>query len=138
MRREILMVAEDRGSVDSVLSWAREKILVGLQRGPVAVRLSRPTRTLDQNARLWPMLHDIAKQIEWYGQMLTEEEWKDIFTAALKRLKVVPGLDGGFVVVGAHTSRMTIGEMCDLQELMQAFGDEREIRWTEPPKKRDQ
>ena len=78
------------------------------------------------------MLAEISRQVEWYGQHLTPEEWKDIFTAAMKRLKVVPGLDGGFVVVGAHTSTMTVKEMVDLQEMMAAFGAERGVVWSEP------
>lgn len=91
-------------------------------------------RSLDQNARMWAMLTDVAEQVVWYGVKLTPEEWKDVFTAALKKSKVVPGLDGGFVVIGAHTSRMSVGEMADLQTLMEAFGadPEHEVVWSEP------
>ncbi len=64
-----------------------------------------------------------------YGQRLSSEEWKDVFTAALKRAKVVPGLDGGFVVCGQSTSRMTKAEMAELQTLMEAFGAEREVQF---------
>ena len=98
----------------------------------VVVEVREETRSLAQNARLWAMLSDISKQVEWYGQKLTAEEWKDIFSAALKRTKVVPGLDGGFVVCGQSTSRMTIAEMVELQELMEAFGAERGVRFTCP------
>ena len=48
------------------------------------------TRSLEQNKRLWAMLTDISNQVDWYGQKLTPEEWKDCFTAALKKQKVVP------------------------------------------------
>lgn len=82
------------------------------------------TRTLDQNARMWAMLHEVAETVDWHGQKLIAEEWKDIFTAALKRQKVVPGLDGGFVVLGSSTRRMIKQEMSDLMELMSAFGSE--------------
>ena len=82
------------------------------------------TRSLAQNRRLWAMLTDLSEQVDWYGQKLTQEEWKDVMTAALKKQKVVPGIDGGFVVIGARTSRMTKGEMAELQELMTAFGVE--------------
>jgi hypothetical protein len=56
-----------------------------------------------------------------------DPEWKDVFTAALKRQKVVPGLDGGFVVLGSSTRKMTKQEMGDLMELMAAFGAERGV-----------
>ena len=91
-----------------------------------------PTRTLEQNALMWAMLADISAQVDWYGQKLTSEEWKDVFSAALKRQKVVPGLDGGFVVCGQRTSKMTKGEMSDLVELMNAFCAERGVKLTAP------
>ena len=93
------------------------------------------TRSLEQNARLWAMLTDISKQVEWYGHRLTPDEWKDVFSASLKRTKVVPGLDGGFVVCGQSTSKMTIAEMCELQELMEAFGAQKGVRFTAPEEK---
>ena len=85
------------------------------------------TRSLAQNSRLWAMLTDISRQVDWYGNKLTPEEWKDVFSAALKKQKVIPGLDGGFVVCGQRTSRMTRAEMSELQELMAAFGAERGV-----------
>lgn len=90
------------------------------------------TRTLEQNALMWAMLADISAQVDWYGQRLTSEEWKDVFSASLKRQKVVPGLDGGFVVCGQRTSKMTKGEMSDLVELMNAFCAERGVKLTAP------
>lgn len=85
------------------------------------------TRSLQQNARLWAMLTDISQQVDWYGRKLTPENWKHIFSAALKKQDVVPGLDGGFVVLGLSTSKMTVGEMADLQTLIEAFGAERGV-----------
>lgn len=86
-------------------------------------------RTGEQNALLWAMLTDVSRQVDWYGQRLSKEEWKSVFTAALKRQKVVPGLDGGFVVLGTSTSKMTKAEFSDLVELMRAFGAEHGVRW---------
>ena len=90
----------------------------------------RPEKRSDaQNRRLWAMLSDISRQVDWHGHRLTAEEWKDVFSAALKRTKVVPGLDGGFVVCGQSTSKMTKAEMAELQTLMEAFGAERGVRF---------
>ena len=86
------------------------------------VTLAEPTRTLDQNSLLWPLLTEVSKQVDWYGNKLTADEWKDVFSAALKKQKVVPGLDGGFVVCGQSTSRMSKREFSDLVELIYAFG----------------
>ena len=76
------------------------------------------------------MLDEISDQVDWYGRKLTPEEWKHVFTAALKKQDVVPGLDGGFVVLGQSTSKMTKAEMCDLQTLMEAFGAEKGVRFS--------
>jgi len=86
-----------------------------------------PRRSLDQNARMWAMLGEISAQVDWHGQKLTPENWKDVFTAALKRQEVVPGLEGGFVVLGTSTRRMSKAEMGDLMELMAAFAAQRGV-----------
>lgn len=93
-------------------------------------------RSDDQNARLWAMLTDVSRQVNWYGQKLTPEEWKHVMSASLKKQKVVPGLDGGFVVMGQSTSVMGVREMCELQELISAFGAEREVVFTIPESQR--
>ena len=95
----------------------------------VTIQEVKSLRNLEQNAKMWAMLTDIAEQLDWYGQKLSKEDWKDVFTAALKRLKVVPGIDGGFVVIGAHTSKMSIAEMAELIEFAMAFVCQHGVRW---------
>lgn len=97
------------------------------------VTIAPPTRSLEQNARLWATLSDISRDVEWYGKKLSPEDWKHIFTASLRKLTVVPNLDGtGFVALGLSTSRMTKRELSDLLDLMSAFGNERGVHWTDP------
>lgn len=99
--------------------------------------IKQKTRTLEQNALMWALLGDLSKQVNWYGQKLTSDEWKDVLSASLKKQKVVPGIDGGFVVIGARTSQMTKREMSDMCELIYAFGAEQDVIWTkdEPKQK---
>lgn len=96
--------------------------------------VKQQTRSLEQNARLWAMLTDISQQVEWYGRKLSPEEWKHVFSASLKKQNVVPGLDGGFVVLGLSTSKMTKSEMAELQELMEAFGADKGVVFFDLPK----
>lgn len=98
---------------------------------PLVVTIQERTRTLDQNAKLWACLNDVSEQVNWHGRKLSSEEWKHVFTAPLKKQDVVPGIDGGFVVLGQSTSRMTIGEMRDLIELISAFGAEQAVRFSD-------
>lgn len=85
------------------------------------------TRSTAQNSRLWAMLDDISSQMDWHGRRLAKEDWKHIFSASLKKQDAVPGIDGGFVVLGQSTSKMTVQEMTDLMMLMEAFGAEHGI-----------
>lgn len=87
-------------------------------------RIEPPSRSLDQNALLWPWLQSISKGVDWYGSKLTDEEWKDVLTAAMKKEKVVPGINGGFVVLGQRTSKMNKQDFSELLELTIAFATE--------------
>jgi hypothetical protein len=86
-------------------------------------------RSLEQNRMMWANLEDISQQVTWYGVKLTKDEWKDVLTAALKKQKVVPGIEGGFVVIGARTSKMTVPEMTELIELSTAFGTQQGVKF---------
>ena len=96
------------------------------------VTIQEPTRNLEQNARLWASLTEVSRQVDWHGNHLTPEEWKDVFSAALKRQKVVPGIDGGFVVIGARTSKMGKREFGELLELVYAFGAQHGVQFGDP------
>jgi hypothetical protein len=106
--------------------WANLKAML-IAGHKMVVEIRQETRSDEQNRRLWAMLTDISAQVDWYGQKLVPDEWKHVFSASLKKQKVVPGIDGGFVVMGQSTSKMTKSEMSDMQELMAAFGAERGV-----------
>ena len=97
----------------------------------MVLELREEKRSDAQNRRLWAMLTDISQQVDWYGKKLTPEDWKHIFSSSLRKLEVVPNLDGtGFVALGTSTSQMTKAEMSDMQALMEAFGVERGVRFS--------
>lgn len=88
------------------------------------------TRTLEQNAKLWATLTDVSEQVNWHGQKLTPEDWKHVFSAALNQQRVVPNIDStGFVVLGQSTSKMTVRQMADMIELINAFGAEHGVKF---------
>ena len=84
--------------------------------------IKKQKRTTPQNAKLWATLTDIAEQVVWHGEKLTPTDWKVMLTAGLRKQRAVVGIDGGFVVLGESTSRMTVEEMGELLELAMAFG----------------
>jgi hypothetical protein len=111
----------------------REKALQAIKTAPEGflVEVKAKTRSLDQNARLWAMLKDVSHQVSWHGRKLSPTDWKHIFSSSLKKMDVVPNLEGnGFVILGLSTSNMNIKEMIDLQELISAFGVEHNVEWS--------
>jgi hypothetical protein len=52
-----------------------------------------------------------------------------VLTAALKKQKIVPGIEGGFVVIGARTSKMTVAEMNEVIELSTMFGAQQGVKF---------
>ena len=87
-------------------------------------------RTDPQNRRMWAMLRDISRQVEWYGQMLKDEDWKHIFSASVQQQRAVPGLNGGFVVLGISTRKQSKKWFADMFEVMEAFAAERGVKFT--------
>lgn len=103
---------------------ARRRAVQAVQEAPQgwAVTVGEPTRSLEQNSLLWPLLTEISRQVKWDGETMTKEEWKDWFTAALKKQRMVRGMEGGIVFIGTSTSRMGKREFSELIELIYAFG----------------
>ncbi len=108
----------------------------------MSLTLAKQTRSVEQNAMLWSVLGDIASQVEWHvdgrAQKLSGEDWKDILSAGLaKHQRVAAGIEGGFVMLGQRTSKMTIADMSELITLGHAFGDERGVKWSRTSLGRD-
>lgn len=89
------------------------------------------TRSLEQNSKMWACLTDISKQVNWYGHKLSPDDWKHVLSASLRKQRAVPGIDGGFVVVGLSTSQMTIAEMSEMIELAHAFGADHGVKFND-------
>lgn len=129
MKAVLLNAQQGHAALMGLWHEAKAHLMAGRR---MVVELKEATRSLEQNSRMWAMLTDVSKQVDWYGRKLTPEEWKHVFSASLKKQDVVPGLDGGFVVLGLSTSKMTIREMGELMELMEAFGAQRGVRFSCP------
>jgi hypothetical protein len=118
-----------------LLSGARDraKAILWVNKAPpgTSVTFKRNKRTVDQNSLLWALLTEVSQQVTWHGQKLAPEDWKDMFTASLRKARVVPGIDpGSFVLLGLHTSDMTKDEMSNLVELILAFGAEHGVQFS--------
>jgi hypothetical protein len=98
-----------------------------------AVTVQEPTRSLDQNAAMWPLLQAFADQLQWpvNGAMvwMTPDEWKAVLSAAYKResVRVAMGLDGGMVMLGSRTSKFSVREMSEFLEFLNATAAARDV-----------
>ena len=97
------------------------------------VEFKGPVRSLDQNARMWAMLTDIATQKEHCGRRYTPDQWKVLFLHACGReVQFIPALDGTtFIPWGQSSSDLSKQEMTDLIELMFAWGAQNGVRFAD-------
>lgn len=112
---------------------SRRRIIERIEVMPVGTRveLTDEIRTIEQNKKMWAMLGELSEQVVWYGRKLEPVDWKDVFTASLRRSRVVPGIDRGtFVALGMHTSVMSKYEFSELIELIFAFAAEHDVQFS--------
>lgn len=104
----------------------RSRAVSWVHKAPPGTRVEfrAPRRTGDQNAKLWAMLTDIARQKEHGGRKYTTDQWKCLFMHALgKEMQFIPSLDGStFLPYGSSSSDLSKAEMCDLLAFIEAWG----------------
>lgn len=127
IRIKLINAQQGRTAIIDVCERIKPWLVAG---HPLSLEVKAETRSTEQNRLLWSCLRDLSQQVEWYGEKLTDEEWKDFLTAALRKERVVPGMNGGFVVLGQRTSKMTKAEMTELIDLAHAFGDDKSVNWS--------
>ncbi len=115
---------------------ARSNAIQALREAPDGhvVTLAEPTRNLEQNAAQWPILEAFAQQLQWpvNGQMvhMTDEEWKDVLTAAFEResVRLAMAFDGpGVVMLGQRTSKYGKRKFSDWLEFLNAAAASRGV-----------
>ena len=90
-----------------------------------------PSRTLDQNDKMWAMLTDISVAMPM-GRRHTPDDWKAIaMNACSWECAFLEGLDGRPFPVGFRSSKLTKSKMSTLINWLQAFGDEHGVRWSQ-------
>lgn len=106
------------------------------------VEIKGPKRSGAQNRAMWPLLADMSEQLVWYGRKLSPDAWKLVMLDALRRYRgdemdIVQNSDlTGFVLLsGQSSSELDHEEMSDLLTIINAFGDQNGVVWTEPKPK---
>lgn len=117
-----LRTEQDRGRAIQILQR------VDLTKG-ITWTLKEEVRSDAQNRRMWAMLRDISKQVEWYGQKLSDEDWKHVFSASVQKQRAVPGLEGGFVILGISTRKQSKAWFNDMFLVMEGFAAEHGVKF---------
>lgn len=105
-----------------------------IDKAPVGAILNirEAKRTTDQNSKLWAMLSDVSRA-KPEGRKYTADMWKTVFLNACGyQVQFLLGLDGEPFPAGFRSSRLTVAQMSDLITFIYQFGDEHQVRWTEP------
>lgn len=115
-------------AVHSIWSPEDRRWLAGVVMDPARtpngtrVEFRASKRTVGANTRLWGLLTFVSKNVEWHGVFLEPEDWKVLFLAKLKRLRIVPNIDGdGFVALGASSSELSRDEFDNLLVSIEEF-----------------
>lgn len=106
------------------------------QKRPLVLDIKEPTRTIEQNKKMWPLLKDLSDQVIWFGNKYDSDDWKDLITALVAKSKkqeqrMAPGLDGGVVMFGQRTSKMNVGQMVEVIEAIYWFGTQQGVQFSE-------
>lgn len=116
---------------------ARQRAVQAVQNAPEgwAVRITEPTRTLEQNAKLHAIFSDVAQQEKYIGRELTATQWKTLFisghaVATGLGADMVPGLENEFVNIRESSANMSVARMSSLIEYTTAWGSQQGVIWT--------
>ena len=109
---------------------ARENAIQAIRQAPDGwvVKVTEPTRNLEQNALLHAELQELAANKKWCNMTLEVEQWKRLLTAAWMRatqqggVLYVQAVDGhGMDVLYQRTSTLSKSQMTDLIEYIKAW-----------------
>ncbi len=99
----------------------------------VCITIGMVTRSLEQNAAMWPILTGFSKQLMWpvNGEMvyMNQEEWKDVLTCAFRQEtpRIAAGMNGGNVMLGYRTSKFTKEGFSEWLEFLNATAADRGV-----------
>jgi hypothetical protein len=96
------------------------------------VKITGGDRTIDQNAKMWAMITDVALARP-EGRKWTPETWKCAFMHSLgHQVQFADGLDGsGPFPLGFSSSKLNKHQMSELIEVIYEYGSRHNVEWSE-------
>lgn len=120
---------------------ARQRAIQAVQSAPSGhvVRVSEPTRNLEQNAKFHAICSDLERsRFPWAGKPRKAEEWKVLLVsghsvATKQGCEIVPGLESEFVNIRESTASMSVKRSSSLIEYSIAFCETHGIELSDKP-----
>lgn len=128
MRRVLL-------SGDSQRAYAK-RMIDEAEIGEVA-QVGKPTRSLEQNAKMHPMIEDIRRQVPSMATFTVDQIKLRFLDALGTELTFLPKLEGeGLFPVGLRSSTLTVEQFSGLIELLYEYGAKHGVKWSDPAERK--
>lgn len=99
------------------------------------VKVTQPTRTDEQNRKLWPMLADIQRQVPEMASYSADDIKLRFLNALGVEMRFLPALEGaGAFPVGLRSSTLTVEQFSGLIELLHEYGARHGVEWSDERK----
>jgi hypothetical protein len=125
--RHMFILAHDR---------ARQSAMQCVAAAPagMVVKITEPTRSLEQNAKLHAMFGELEKKAKYLGRTLTLNQWKTLMISAHAEVtgmkpEVIPGIEGEYVNIRESSAQMNIARMTSLIEYIHAWAAEQGVQF---------
>lgn len=98
------------------------------------VKVSPPTRNLEQSAKFHAICSSVSSQKEWCGRTLSPYQWKVLFisghaVATGYGADIVPGIEGEFANIRESSASMSKSRFSSLLEYVIAYCEDNAIIW---------
>ena len=115
----------------------RNRVINWIRKAPngTIVEFRENKRSLEQNAKMWAMLTEIAIHGRLRGQRWSPDQWKAIFMKDLgQEVEVLPTLDGNsWFPTSLSSSKLSKEQMSELIESMLAWGAQNGVVFADDP-----
>jgi hypothetical protein len=107
--------------------------LIDAAGGDMVMKLTKATRTDEQNRKLWPMLADLQRQVPEMAAYSADDIKLRFLNALGVEMRFLPALEGaGAFPVGLRSSTLTVDQFSGLIELLYAYGARHDVEWSDP------
>ena len=130
MSQEVQFRCDSISEMPAVIQQIADMIRRGLAGGRVVITLGREKRSNAQNRLMWALLNDLSKQVVWYDQRLSSEDWKHVISAEIDGQRIVPGISTPFIACGVSTRNKPKAWFSEFFETAFAFGVEQGVQWS--------